>query len=425
MSDAYSGTPSADSYYERLGVDRAASDDDIDTASKLAKRAVHPDNNSSEQATAEREFDRVTDAGDVLTDSESRAAYDTFIDDQGTETGTELYEQWDAEGRPGSPTEWLAQPRSTDTATPTTDSTTTTADSTASTTADGTTTGADPGGDQSGWTQPEAGDDREGWSEDEWNTRGRTRDEQRTAGEPDATATGGADGTTADAATGASETADDSGRTTVHTGETATAEETTIPTGEAAAGEPVAGETTTTETSPNQATQSVLNRDPEEMYSEFVLDSDPEWEAASADDTAGGSGGHTGVAGGRGVAAVVPAPLARLLAVIVASPLGRILAVAAPRNRLVRGVVSVALVALAVAAGSALGAAGSALVLAPLVVFPRLGPWLFGALAAATAVVPATMPLAVPAAGWLALAGVAGGYYLLVWRSRLDPYASA
>ncbi|MFB6293364.1 MAG: DnaJ domain-containing protein, partial [Halonotius sp.] len=130
MSDAYSGTPSADSYYERLGVDRAASDDDIDTASKLAKRAVHPDNNSSEQATAEREFDRVTDAGDVLTDSESRAAYDTFIDDQGTETGTELYEQWDAEGRPQPPTEWLAQPRSTDTATPTTDSTTTTADST-------------------------------------------------------------------------------------------------------------------------------------------------------------------------------------------------------------------------------------------------------------------------------------------------------
>ncbi|ERH02605.1 MAG: DnaJ-class molecular chaperone with C-terminal Zn finger domain protein, partial [Halonotius sp. J07HN6] len=134
MSDAYSGTPSADSYYERLGVDRSASDDDIDTASKRAKRAVHPDNNSSEQATAEREFDRVTDAGDALTDSESRAAYDTFVEEQGPDTGTELYEQWDAEGRPQSPSGWLAQPRSTDTTTATADSTaTTTADSTATT----------------------------------------------------------------------------------------------------------------------------------------------------------------------------------------------------------------------------------------------------------------------------------------------------
>ena len=112
MPDSYDGTPSADSYYERLGVDPDASEETITRASKLAKRTLHPDNNSSEQATAEREFDRVTDAADALTDSESRAAYDTFLDDQGPATGTDRYEEWDAAGRPKSPTAWLSEPRS-------------------------------------------------------------------------------------------------------------------------------------------------------------------------------------------------------------------------------------------------------------------------------------------------------------------------
>jgi len=433
MSDEYSGTPSADSYYERLGVDRAAGDDEIDTASKLAKRAVHPDNNSSEQATAEREFDRVTDAGDALTDGESRAAYDTFIEDQGPETGTELYEQWDADSRPQPPTEWLAQPRSTETTTTTdstattTDSTTTaTADSTTTATADSTTTEADtaahdPDGDQPGWTQPEEGD-RRGWSGDEWNTRARTPEGQTDAGEPEGTATGGEDGTATDAATMGSETADNDQRTTVHTGETATAtdEETTVPTDDAAAAAQAAGDTAS-ETPPKRSARSVLNRDPEEMYSEFVLDSDPEWGTDSTDDTAERAKRRDSVAGGRGVAAAVPAPLARLLAVIVASPLGGMLTVAAPQSRLLRAVAAAVLVGVGVAAGPVAGAVA----LLPLVVFPRVGPWLFGTLAAATAALSGVPELAVPASGWLALAACAGGYYLLVRGSRLDPYASA
>jgi len=112
MTDSYGGTPSAASYYERLGVDPDAGDEEINRASKLAKRAVHPDNNSSKQAAAEREFDRVTDAADALTDSDGRAAYDTFIDDQGPEIGTARYEEWDAADRPKSPIAWLSEPRS-------------------------------------------------------------------------------------------------------------------------------------------------------------------------------------------------------------------------------------------------------------------------------------------------------------------------
>lgn len=423
MSDEYSGTPSADSYYERLGTDRTASDDDIDTASKVAKRAIHPDNNSSEQATAEREFDRVTDAGDVLTDSDSRAAYDTFIKDQGPETGTELYEQWDSEGRPGSPAEWLAEPRATNTATTTTDSTTTTTADSTTTTADATGTG-EPASDQSGWTQPgESGEqrgDRRGWSEDEWNARARTRDGRRGAGEPE-----GAD---ASATRPGSDTDDDNRQTTVRTGADAAEQaggETTIPTGDAVAGEEAAADATTgttTTASSSRSPRSVLNKDPEEMYSEYVLESEPEWRADSPDGDMGQSDRGASTAEGRRVtASAAPAPLARLLAGVVGGPLAPLLTVAAPKSRRLRGVAVAALIGVAVV----LGPVGEALVLLPLVVFPRVGPWLFGTLAAAAAVVPGIMSLAFPAIGWLALAIVSGGYFLLIRGSQLDPYASA
>ena len=224
MSEGYSGTPSAASYYERLGVDPDADSEAISKAGKRAKRAVHPDSNSSEQATAEREFDRVTDASSALTDSDSRAAYDTFINEQGPETGTDQYEQWDADGRPRPPAEWLSQPRSSGSVSTTSTSSTTT-------------------------------------------TSASTTRSQSTAGTETASTTRQPHGTTADAST-ARETVDDDGQQT--------------------AASPSDSEFRGTNTASKRAPESVLGEDPEELYSKYVLDSEAEWGSPEAAEAAGG-----------------------------------------------------------------------------------------------------------------------------------------
>jgi curved DNA-binding protein CbpA len=371
MPDSYGGTPSADSYYERLGVDRDASEETIKRASKLAKRSVHPDNNSNEQATAEREFDRVTDAADALTDSESRAAYDTFIDDQGTATGTDRYEEWDAAGRPKSPTAWLSEPRSGGSSSTASASTTSTSTTNASTTNNST----------SSRTRTNASQ--------ETNANRRPNDRRR-PGEQTAAST---------ATEGTAETAADDGYTAAastpetETGETAETASTT-PTGR-----------------PNskRAPESVLGEDPEELYNKYVLDSDAAW--GSGDAEAGQTGGGSGTGG---VApSVAGAVVSRFVSAEVAADIDRV--AAAPKPWWLRGSLAVVLLVLAVVVGPI----AERLALLPVVAVPRIGLWLYPTLAAAVTLAPELVPLETPA-GWLAAyAGLSVGYVLLGRRLRM------
>lgn len=61
-------------YYETLGVDRSASDDDIKKAFRKLARKYHPD--VSKLPDAEQHFKEINEASEVLRDPEKRAAYD-------------------------------------------------------------------------------------------------------------------------------------------------------------------------------------------------------------------------------------------------------------------------------------------------------------------------------------------------------------
>ncbi len=63
-------------YYEVLGVQRAANDDELKTAYRRLAKKYHPDVNK--EAGAEDQFKEVTEAYNVLTDKQKRATYDRF-----------------------------------------------------------------------------------------------------------------------------------------------------------------------------------------------------------------------------------------------------------------------------------------------------------------------------------------------------------
>lgn len=64
-------------YYEILGVERKASEEDIKKAYRKLARQYHPDRNPGDK-TAEAHFKEVQEAYDVLSDKEKRAQYDQF-----------------------------------------------------------------------------------------------------------------------------------------------------------------------------------------------------------------------------------------------------------------------------------------------------------------------------------------------------------
>ncbi len=63
-------------YYELLGVSKTASDQEIKTAYRKAAVKWHPDKNKSSEATAR--FKEISEAYEILSNSEKKAAYDRY-----------------------------------------------------------------------------------------------------------------------------------------------------------------------------------------------------------------------------------------------------------------------------------------------------------------------------------------------------------
>ena len=63
-------------YYEILGVDRSATDEEVKKAFRKLAFQYHPDRNKNHDA--EDRFKEISEAYDVLSDPEKRAKYDRF-----------------------------------------------------------------------------------------------------------------------------------------------------------------------------------------------------------------------------------------------------------------------------------------------------------------------------------------------------------
>ena len=64
-------------YYSTLGIDRAASQEDIKKAYRKLARKYHPDLNPDDEA-AKKKFQEINEANEVLTDPEKRKKYDQY-----------------------------------------------------------------------------------------------------------------------------------------------------------------------------------------------------------------------------------------------------------------------------------------------------------------------------------------------------------
>ena len=80
-------------YYETLGVQRDASEQDLKSAFRRLAKDHHPDRNSGD-ASAEQKFKEIAEAYEALKDPQKRAAYDQF--------GHAAFEQGGGRGGPGA-----------------------------------------------------------------------------------------------------------------------------------------------------------------------------------------------------------------------------------------------------------------------------------------------------------------------------------
>ena len=68
-------------YYNILGVTKGATDDEIKKAYRKLAMKWHPDKNPDNKATAEKKFQEISEAYEVLSDSNKKAIYDQYGED--------------------------------------------------------------------------------------------------------------------------------------------------------------------------------------------------------------------------------------------------------------------------------------------------------------------------------------------------------
>src|SRR5215831_18908276 len=90
--------PEKRDYYDVLGVSKGASEDDIKKSYRRLARKLHPDVNPNDKA-AQKRFQEVQEAYEVLRDAEKRRAYDRF-GHSGPGAG---FDPRTAQGGPGGP----------------------------------------------------------------------------------------------------------------------------------------------------------------------------------------------------------------------------------------------------------------------------------------------------------------------------------